>query len=32
MAMYALIIAGGEGDGLRPLRADRPKPMISLAD
>lgn len=29
--MYALIIAGGEGERLRPLTADRPKPMIPLA-
>lgn len=29
--MYALIIAGGEGERLRPLTSDRPKPMIQLA-
>ena len=29
--MYALIIAGGEGERLRPLTTDRPKPMISVA-
>ena len=31
MPMYALIIAGGEGQRLRPLTADRPKPMIRVA-
>jgi NDP-sugar pyrophosphorylase family protein len=30
--MYALIIAGGEGERLRPLTDDRPKPMIEVAD
>lgn len=30
--MYALIIAGGEGERLRPLTSDRPKPMILVAD
>ncbi len=30
--MYALIIAGGEGERLRPLTSDRPKPMITVAD
>lgn len=29
--MYALIIAGGEGERLRPLTTDRPKPMVPLA-
>ena len=29
--MYALIIAGGEGERLRPLTSDRPKPMIQVA-
>src|SRR3990172_5827029 len=29
--MYALIIAGGEGERLRPLTSDRPKPMILVA-
>lgn len=28
--MYALIIAGGEGERLRPLTNDRPKPMIHV--
>lgn len=29
--MYALIIAGGEGERLRPLTSERPKPMIAIA-
>jgi len=29
--MYALIIAGGEGERLRPLTSDRPKPMLVVA-
>jgi NDP-sugar pyrophosphorylase family protein len=29
--MHALIIAGGEGERLRPLTDDRPKPMIQVA-
>ena len=29
--MYALIIAGGEGERLRPLTQDRPKPMVPVA-
>ncbi len=29
--MYALIIAGGEGERLRPLTDERPKPMIEVA-
>lgn len=28
--MYALIIAGGEGERLRPLTTDRPKPMVQV--
>ncbi|MBI1886132.1 MAG: nucleotidyltransferase family protein [Chloroflexi bacterium] len=30
--MYALIIAGGEGERLRPLTANRPKPMIPVCE
>lgn len=29
--MYALIIAGGEGERLRPLTSDRPKAMVPVA-
>ncbi len=29
--MYALIIAGGEGERLRPLTSDRPKAMVEVA-
>jgi NDP-sugar pyrophosphorylase family protein len=29
--VYALIIAGGEGERLRPLTRERPKPMIEVA-
>jgi len=29
--VYALIIAGGEGERLRPLTTDRPKPMVLVA-
>jgi NDP-sugar pyrophosphorylase family protein len=29
--MYALVLAGGRGERLRPLTEDRPKPMILLA-
>ncbi|MCH8921384.1 MAG: nucleotidyltransferase family protein [Chloroflexi bacterium] len=29
--MYALIVAGGEGERLRPLTDERPKPMIEVA-
>ena len=29
--MYALIIAGGEGERLRPYTNDRPKPMVEVA-
>ena len=28
--MYALIIAGGQGERLRPLTNDRPKPMVEV--
>ncbi|HVC35529.1 MAG TPA: nucleotidyltransferase family protein [Chloroflexota bacterium] len=31
MIRFALIIAGGEGERLRPLTNDRPKPMIQVA-
>jgi NDP-sugar pyrophosphorylase family protein len=30
--MYALVLAGGKGERLRPLTADRPKPMVPLND
>ncbi|HKZ51320.1 MAG TPA: nucleotidyltransferase family protein [Dehalococcoidia bacterium] len=29
--MYALVIAGGQGERLRPLTNDRPKPMVEVA-
>lgn len=29
--MYALVIAGGKGERLRPLTEDRPKPMVEVA-
>ena len=29
--MYAVLIAGGKGERLRPLTADRPKPMVEVA-
>jgi len=29
--MYALVLAGGKGERLRPLSEDRPKPMVLLA-
>ncbi|MEE8550328.1 MAG: nucleotidyltransferase family protein [Gemmatimonadota bacterium] len=32
ITMYALIVAGGEGERLRPLTADRPKPMVPIVD
>lgn len=28
--MYAVLIAGGKGERLRPLTADRPKPMVEV--
>jgi len=31
MALYALIIAGGQGERLRPLTNDRPKAMVPVA-
>lgn len=31
MTLYALIIAGGQGERLRPLTNDRPKPMVAVA-
>src|SRR5438309_3740574 len=30
-SLYALIIAGGEGERLRPLTDDRPKNMVTVA-
>ena len=30
--MFALVLAGGKGERLRPLTADRPKPMVLLGD
>ena len=30
--MYAIIIAGGKGERLRPLTSDRPKHMVLLGD
>ncbi len=30
--MFALVLAGGKGERLRPLTADRPKPMVLLND
>ncbi len=30
--MFALVLAGGKGERLRPLTADRPKPMVMLGD
>ncbi|MCY4111376.1 MAG: nucleotidyltransferase family protein [Chloroflexi bacterium] len=29
--MYAVLIAGGKGERLRPLTVDRPKPMVEVA-
>ncbi len=30
--MFALVLAGGKGERLRPLTSDRPKPMVMLGD
>jgi len=30
--VFALVLAGGKGERLRPLTADRPKPMVPLND
>jgi NDP-sugar pyrophosphorylase family protein len=28
--MYAIILAGGKGERLRPFTEDRPKPMVEI--
>ena len=30
--VFALVLAGGKGERLRPLTADRPKPMVLVND
>ena len=30
--MYAITVAGGEGQRLRPYTEDRPKPMVPVGD
>ena len=30
--MFALVLAGGKGERLRPLTADRPKPMVLVGE
>jgi len=30
--LFALVLAGGKGERLRPLTADRPKPMVAVGD
>ena len=32
MSLFALVLAGGKGERLRPLTSDRPKPMVPVND
>jgi NDP-sugar pyrophosphorylase family protein len=32
VGLYALVLAGGKGERLRPLTSDRPKPMVMVGD